>query len=221
MKRLYVLVLVGCALGCAQPGVAGDDIFSYPVDGRVLLATTLQQPSRALSQAQVLKGRFTHHKHLSELPQPLAANGDFTFARDLGVYWHTQKPFDSAFILTSKGIVQRDEGTETLRMSADDQPAVRVIANIFSALFTLDMTALSGTFDVFSKPSTDKRWSIGLKPKSTAIAGVFKEALISGATEIEQVILIDKHGDRTVINLHEIDYSNHAPSAEVRALFKR
>ena len=79
-------------------------------------------------------GRFTHQKHLTEIPQPLTATGEFTYARGLGVYWHTLQPFDSVFVLTQQGIVQRDEGAETVRLSAQEQPAVRVIADIFLAL---------------------------------------------------------------------------------------
>ena len=49
---------------------------------------------------------------------------------------------------------------------------------------------------------------------------VFKEATVTGAGDVEQVVLIDVHGDRTVIDLSGIEYSGAQPGADVRALFE-
>ncbi|HYM34352.1 MAG TPA: outer membrane lipoprotein carrier protein LolA [Steroidobacteraceae bacterium] len=195
-----------------------NDVFQHPAAAKALLDTVLAEPSGNLAHSQVLQGRFTHRKYLSESPKPLNAAGEFTFARDLGVYWHTQQPFDSVFILTRQGIVQRDEGAETLRLSADEQPAVRVIGNIFLALFTLDLTTLDASFELYGAKQNAK-WSIGLKPKSSAVASVFKQAVINGGKEVEQIILTDKHDDRTIIDLQAVTHTADAPSASVHALF--
>jgi hypothetical protein len=218
MKRSLCALFLVTLIASAQ--AADVDPFQHPTTGSSLLETTLALPARNLGNAKVLTGRFVHQKHLSEVPQPLLANGEFTYARGLGVHWHTQQPFDSVFILTQQGIVQRDEGAETVRLSAQDQPAVRVIADIFLALFTLDVTSLSSTFDLFGK-SQGERWIVGLRPKSATIGSVFKQATITGAKEVEQVVLVDAHGDRTIIDLKEIQYSSAAPSAAITALFRR
>ena len=215
--RAWMLVL---SLVCASLAQAQVDPFEHPTTGTALLNSTLSVPARNLANAKVLTGQFVHQKYLSELPQPLVANGEFTYARSLGVYWHTQQPFDSVFILTQSGIVQRDEGAETVRLSAQDQPAVRVIADIFLALFTLDVSSLSSSFDLFGK-SQGERWIVGLRPKSATIGSVFRQATITGAKDVEQVVLVDAHGDRTVIDLKGTQYSAAAPSAAVTALFGR
>jgi len=221
MTRVWhALLLLVAGVASAAP----DDVFKHPADGQTLLQTVLAEPSKHLAHSQVLQGRFAHRKYLSELPQPLTATGEFVFGRNLGVFWHTLQPFDSVFVLTQHGIVQRDEGAETLRLSADDQPAVRVIANIFLALFTLDVATLNASFDLYGQtlqPGVDGRWIVGLKPKSSAVASVFKQALISGGKDVEQVTLTDKHGDRTVIDLQNIVHSDAAPDARTRALFAR
>jgi hypothetical protein len=196
-----------------------DEVFNHPATGRTLLDTVLAEPSRTLAKSQVLQGKFTHRKYLPEIPQPLTATGEFAFGRDLGVYWHTLTPFDSVFLLTQQGMVQRDEGAETLRVSTNDQPAVRVIADIFLALFTLDVATLSSSFDLYGQKN-NARWIIGLKPKSSAIASVFKQAVVSGGKDVEQVVVTDQHGDRTVIDLHAITQASEVSPA-VRALFKR
>lgn len=199
--------------------VYADEVFDHPATGRALLDTVLAEPSRTLAKSKVLQGKFTHRKYLTEIPQPLTATGEFAFGRDLGVYWHTLTPFDSVFLLTQQGMVQKDEGAETLRVSANDQPAVRVIADIFLALFTLDVATLSSSFDLYGQ-KTNARWIIGLKPTSSTVASVFKQAVVSGGKDVEQVVLTDQHGDRTVIDLHSIANASEVSPA-VRALFKR
>jgi hypothetical protein len=155
---------------------------------------------------------------LSEIPRPLIATGEFTFVRDLGVYWHTRQPFDSVVVLTGAGLAQSDEGRPAQRISADEQPAVRLIATIFMSLFTLDTQRLSRDFDLYFERQDD-RWTIGLKPRSKAIAGVFSQATVSGAQDVEQIVFTDAQGDRTVIDLRAITYSSDPPGADVRALF--
>lgn len=220
--NLRVWSMFSCLLlACASFAHAQQvDPFQYPTTGAALLQSTLAVPARTLADAKVLTGHFVHQKYLAEVPQPLVANGEFTYARGLGVYWHTLTPFDSVFMLTQTGIVQRDEGAETMRLSAQEQPAVRVIADIFLALFTLDVTSLSSSFDLFGK-SQGERWIVGLRPKSATIGSVFKQAMITGAKDVEQVVLLDAHGDRTVIDLKNTQYSSAAPDAAVTALFRR
>ena len=213
MRRVLLLAILFCPVA----SLAGDP-FAHPATGKSLLEGTLAGPAAQLAKAQVLSGRFTHRKHLRELPKPITAAGEFTFARELGVYWHTQLPFDSEVVLTRTGILEKAEGTQTLQLSADDQPAVRMIAAVFLALFTLDMATLEKNFELFTV-SEGARWTIGLKPRGGAIAAVFTQATVSGAADVEQVVLTDAHGDRTVIEVTAMVYSNAAPDAATRARF--
>jgi hypothetical protein len=211
--RVFIGLLL-LAGGVAQAA----DPFAHPARGDTLLRTTLARPAAQLARAQVLRGNFTHRKHLREIPKPLTATGDFVFARELGVYWHTRQPFDSVVVLTPGGILEKADGARTLQLSAGEQPAVRMIANVFLALFTLDMTSLERNFHLYSA-NDGARWTIGLKPRGGAIANVFVQATVSGSAEVEQVVLTDVHGDRVVIDLAAIEYSNAPPAADTRALF--
>ena len=155
------------ALYLAATAQAADP-FAHPATGKALQAT-LARPAAQLSTAQVLQGRFTHSKLLREIPKPLVATGEFVFARDLGVYWHTRQPFDSVVVLTERGILEQNEGSQSLNLSADEQPAVRMIARVFLAMFTLDLARLEQTFELFSV-TEGARWTLGLKPRSRALA---------------------------------------------------
>jgi hypothetical protein len=205
----------------AASGAPAADPFAHPLTSEASLRSLLSRPAGKLHDAQVLTGKFQHTRHLSERPRPLVALGEFTFGRELGVYWHTQQPFDSVVVLTGAGLAQSDEGGAVQRISADAQPGVRLITNIFMALFTLDTRSLARDFDLFGVVEDEEanRWIIGLRPRAKAIAGVFKEATVAGADDVERVVLIDARGDRTVIDLTATTYSSDQPGAEVRALF--
>jgi Outer membrane lipoprotein carrier protein LolA len=206
-------------LPCATGALAADP-FMHPVTDEAELRSMLSRPASKLRNAQVLSGQFRHSRQLREIPKPLIAQGEFTVVSDLGVFWHTRQPFDSVVVLTAEGLAQSDEGGPVQRVSAEGQPAVRLLRNIFMALFTLDTKTLARDFDLFGVPGQkENRWIIGLKPRATTIAGVFSEATVAGADEVEQIVLIDARGDRTVIDLTGITYSSDPPGAGVRALF--
>ena len=114
-------------------------------------------------------------------------------------------------------MVQIDEGATAVRMSADEQPAVRLIGNLFTALFTLDVTRLGQDFDLYGTRE-GMQWTIGLKPRASTIAGVIREVTVTGSDDVEQVELVDAQGERTVLKLGAIQYSSDAPREEVRAL---
>jgi hypothetical protein len=199
--------------------VRADDVFTHPQSAELLLKGPLAQPAAALRGAQVMRGKFVYKKHLKEIPQPLISRGEFTFARDLGIAWHTREPFDSDFVLTAQGITQRDDGKTTLQMSASEQPAVKVVARIFLALLSLDVTSLQDSFALYGmqeSKSAQASWQVGLRPTVPAIAAVFKEAVVSGNAQVETLHLRDANGDATDISFTEVQYST-AITAQDRA----
>lgn len=206
-NRPYGLIL--CCLWLCAPAHA-DDVFDHPQTAEQLLKGPLAQPAAALRGAQVMRGKFVYKKYLKEIPQPLISRGDFVFVRELGIDWHTREPFDSDFVLTAQGITQRDDGKTTMQMSASAQPAVKIVANIFLALLSLDVSSLQSSFMLYGmqkgKPDNET-WQVGLRPTVPAIAAVFKEAMVSGARQVEGLVLRDANGDRTEISFSEVQYA--------------
>lgn len=213
-NRPYGLIL--CCLWLCAPAHA-DDVFDHPQTAEQLLKGPLAQPTAALRGAQVMRGKFVYKKYLKEIPQPLISRGDFVFVRELGIDWHTREPFDSDFVLTAQGITQRDDGKTTMQMSASAQPAVKIVANIFLALLSLDVSSLQSSF-ALSGMQKDKQWQVGLRPTVPAITAVFKEALVSGAGQVENLLLRDANGDRTEISFSDVQYAASI-TANDRAVF--
>jgi hypothetical protein len=196
MRLKLMTLLLGMLL---LAGAARADVFEHPL-APAQLSALLGPAAQPLAAAAGLRGRFEQRKYLPGLPKPLVSTGEFLFARDIGVWWHTQTPFDSVFILTREGARSRDEGGTETKVSAEDQPGVAVAARIFFALFALDFAALSRDFDTCGMP-VGKAWQVGLRPRQAAMAAVFSEALIEGATQASRIELRDPHGDRTEILL--------------------
>lgn len=201
----------------ATPNASPADVFAHPV----AVSKALQVAKAAvdpLAQAKVVRGQFVQRRSLAELPRPLVSRGDFVFARDVGVAWHTAEPFESRVALGPRGLVQSDASGETLRVDADREPALRFVSTVFVALFSLDVQRLATDFELFALP-TSKGWTLGLRPRAAAVRGVVAEAIVSGDSRVERVVLRDARGDRTEIDLADVRYETAPLSDTERAQF--
>jgi hypothetical protein len=207
---LVALLLVAVAASAAD---------AVPVTRAEQLSKLTRDTARSLSTARAVRGQFVQRRHLAGLSKPLESSGDFLFARDVGIEWHTAQPFDSQFVLTHDTMTQRDEGGEPMRISAADQPALTVVSRVFFALFALDFTALSQDFTMAGIDGGQQPWQLRLRPKTAALGSVFREALISGDATVKSVTLDDANGDSTVIELRAVQYDARGLTADERRRF--
>jgi hypothetical protein len=221
MKRaagvVLCLSLLAMPLHAAAPVPA--DVFAHSADiGE--LKTLLGHTAQRIATAPVIQGHFEQRKYLADLPQPLLSTGEFLFARDYGVWWHTQTPFESVFVLTREGMRNRDEGGAELKISSAEQPGIAAAARIFFALFALDLKALSSDFETFGI-GTPSQWQIGLRPKAAALSAVFRDARLDGGDDIRSIELRDAHGDRTDILVSVVELPKQGLTPEQRSRFSQ
>lgn len=189
-----------------------------PVADVEALATLTGAASRSLQTARAIRGKFVQQRHLAGLSKPLESSGTFLFAREAGIEWHTLVPFDSQFLLTESGITQRDEGGETLRIEASDQPALTVVSRVFFALFSLDFTALSHDFEMRGARAATG-WRLELTPRSEALRKVFRQAALTGDTAVQRVVLEEGSGDSSTIDLSAVEFDPKGPTPDERRRF--
>jgi outer membrane lipoprotein-sorting protein len=211
--RAWLLVLLMAAATVARPAEP------VAVTSAAQLATLTRDTARSLARAQAVRGGFVQRRHLAGLARPLESDGRFLFARGTGIEWHTETPFDSQFVLTANGMTQRDEGGETLRISVADQPALTVVSRVFFALFALDFDALSQDFTMSGASPTGAPWRLALRPRTAALGGVFRQALVSGDATVTSVRLEDANGDVTEITLRDVQYDPKGMTADERRRF--
>lgn len=206
-KGVRPLFLLLC-LVAAAPAAAGD-VFDHPADA-AKFARDLKAATTTLRGAQVLRGRYEQQKALAGVPRPLRAEGTFLFVRSRGIAWLTTRPFESELVITPTDIVQREGGKVSLHLSAAQQPSVRMVADIFTAVFALDFDALAARFSLFSR-KVPGGWELGLRPRPGQ-GGALKQVVVSGHTQVERVRVSDTNGDETGIRLQQVVVSAAPPS---------
>jgi hypothetical protein len=205
--RVLAACLLACATGFAHADLAATDpVFGHPASAQEL-ETMLGPATQELRQAAALRGEFSQRKFLHELPQPLLSSGDFLVARGLGVAWHTRVPFDSELVLTPQALVQRDAGAAPTRVDASTQPGLGAVAQVFDALFALDLPKLTERFELYGQRGKDG-WILGLKPRDAALAKAMTAVVVQGRAQPQHILLYEAGGDRT-----EIVFSHQAATA--------
>ncbi len=217
---LLVLLLAGVTHAATHAPVASPlPAQSVRIESAAELATLTRDTAKSLAKSRVVRGQFVQARHLAGLTKPLESRGNFLFARGVGIEWHTAQPFDLQFILTESGMTQRDEGGETLHISVADQPALTVVSHVFFALFALDFDALSQNFEMTGTATPGAPWQLVLKPRTTALGSVFKQATVTGDAAVTGVRLEDANGDATVIDLRDVQYDPTGLTADERRRF--
>lgn len=187
-------LLLGCSLAL---GASAAELFSSPA-GIAQLDARLQP----LRDVAALGGRFSQERYIAGIARPLRSSGEFLYVAGRGIRWHTLAPFDSDFVLTPDGMSVREGGRVALELQPGQQPGLRLVSDIFLALFALDFKLLGRHFDLFllDLPA----WQVGLVPRDAAFRALATRITIAGNARIDRVVLEDAHGDRTVISFADI-----------------
>lgn len=199
----------------APAAAPADAVFQYPADA-ARFANDLREAVSALKGAKTLRGLYTQDKKLQGVSRTLKAEGNFLFVRDLGIAWLTTVPFESELVITETDVIQRENGQVTMQVSAADQPAVRVVGQIFAAVFALDFERLSEHFELYSR-RVGRGWELGLRPRE---AGGLKQVIVRGGRQVERVLVLDSNLDATDIRLKGTAMSSALPPAEELRRFK-
>lgn len=215
MTRARLLALAALvalvALPRPAPAAPAASVFDHPATPAAL-AQTLGAATAGLTRAQTLRGSYAQKKTLQGVPRPLEADGTFVFVRGRGIAWRTVRPFESELVITPTDIIQREGGRVSMHLAASRQPSVRIVAEIFTAVFALDFEALAARFELFGRP-LGAGWELGLRPRPGA-APALKQIVVSGAQHVERVRVDDANGDQTDIRLRDTSVSASSPAAD-------
>ena len=206
MRAAAFALLLGLA-----PALPAAELFSQPATPQSL-ARDIGAKFRQLRGAQGLRGAFTQKKQLAGIARPLVSGGQFLFVRGKGILWHTQTPFDSEFVLTERRMTVSEGGSVALSMQTAEHPGLRLVSDLFLALFALDFDSLGRHFDLFGTLGTP--WRIGLAPRDASLRVVATRIELKGSDAVSEVVLEDAHGDRTQIVLDGVQHLKNVSSAE-------
>jgi hypothetical protein len=203
----WVLALAACAfvhrLALAEPAPPGPEL--------------LQAIKKRVRRFELLQGKFEQQKRLAKIKRPLKSRGSFALQRG-SVLWRTEAPIRSLLVMTHDKVrVIKDDHT-VMSLSLSEQPGLRLMGKIVSAVFAGDIDAIRQSFQIVSgQAPANEPWQIVLKPRDAAVAKVIAQIAISGSEHVDSLELAEKNGDATLIRFKALD-SERPLSAEDRAL---
>ena len=179
----------------------------------------LERIRALLARPDVLCGQFAQAKTLVGLQRPVKSSGRFCVVADKGVLWRTLQPFATTLRLTRDEIVESRGGDVTARMSAAQEPAVRVINDLLFSLLAGDMKRLTGTFDVASTIDGGT-WQATLAPKDGGMKRAIGSIDLSGGEFVSHIVIRETGGDRTEITFTAIATGQGAMLADEAKQFE-
>jgi hypothetical protein len=166
-----------------------------------------------LQVSPVLKGRFEQSKTLKGFRNPLVSHGEFLVARGLGVWWHTQQPFETTLVVTRTRLFTRAaDGTSDNVMDAQTEPGLKQVNELVFSLLAADLDTLVDKFDVAAQPAGANGWALTLTPRDAGLARFLARATLTGDRFVQTVRIEETRGDST-----EIRFSHQAPSTTLGA----
>lgn len=198
MKRWMLPALL--ALSMLLPCVAG--------------AFTLDQLQTQLRATPIVRGHFTQQKFLRSLPQPLTSRGDFTLAQGKGLLWKLTSPFEQDLRITPQGIAKRD--AQGRWQALPQQMGASREVGIFLAVLAGDTHGLKENFDI-SLAGDAQAWTMTMKPSSALLSQIFESIVIQGDTLVRHIELRETQGDRTVLQLQDVQPAAQLNDEEQRA----
>jgi hypothetical protein len=167
---------------------------------RALLAVLPFLPKAALAcgrldPGQILRGRFVQTRTLQGFSRPLISEGRFVLAPGRGLIWRAEKPFAVVTLISSAGIVQQMQGSETLRLPAARLPMIGQLYDMLGGAMGGDWRALERDFTV-ARSGDEQSWQVVLTPRRAGNAAMpFTAINASGGCLVEAVELLKPGGD--------------------------
>ncbi|MDR2625065.1 MAG: outer membrane lipoprotein carrier protein LolA [Zoogloeaceae bacterium] len=186
-------------------------LFTLPARGDVL-----REIESRLVLAPVTRGDFVQTRQLVNIKKPLVSKGHFLVAREAGVLWENRTPFPQTTRLTRAEIVQTDaNGKPLMRLSADREPAIKLINSILFAVLSGDLSTLAQYFAAEGEVK-GTGWKARFTPRDASLARILKSLTLTGASAVTQVEMENATGDFTRIVFQNQHHAQSLTDTEKR-----
>ena len=184
----------------------------------LLGAAPVAKIQELLARPKVLCGRFDQNKQLVGLKKPVKSIGRFCIVADKGVLWRTLQPFPNTVRLTRDEIVQLQGERVAFRLSAREEPTVRVINQVMFALLAGHLGELEKLFEIDGSVYQNS-WNVTLNAREPAVAKAVGKIALDGGEYVKNVTIDHTSGDRTSIVFSALQSGTDAMTADEAALF--
>lgn len=164
-------------------------------------APVLPDLTARLDQASTIHADFDQTKTLQALKRPLRTSGKLVFARDHGVLWRIEKPYQASYALSTEKITEiGPDGSRKVR-SAREVPALAQVGRVFQAIFQGNVRGLEDHFAVTVSGDAE-HWRVDLAPKP-ALQRFIKSVVARGGRYLDLIEIEEAQGDRTRIEFRD------------------
>lgn len=192
------------------------------VSGANAQPKTLDNVQALFSQKNVVRANFTQVRSISGMTQPLSSNGQLLVSKELGVWWHQQRPFVMTLTLTNDRITQTLKGQKPQIIDAQNNPQMFEFSSLLQALFRTDKEVLEQNFQMTFHSDESGLWTLELIPQTSPLDKIFGMVTLFGDADLKTIELLDKRGDMTQINFFYALWTddNQTLSTQERACFE-
>lgn len=157
----------------------------------------LTQVSNILAKPDALQVSFKQVKQVKGFKAPLTSSGHILIARDRGILWITETPYQSALRVTPNGISEIRGGQSTQIGNAQ---SMKSMSAIMSGMLAGNFSPLQRYFR-FSGNASGSRWSLSLTPLDANVARAISGIQMSGGHYVNHVTVRESNGDVANIEL--------------------
>lgn len=162
-------------------------------------ATTLDELQKKLQAPSVVRAQFVQTRTISGMKKPLVSSGKVIIAKEKGIWWSQELPFQLTMLFTDDRMIQKMAGQDPVVITEDKQPQLFQFNYLMRALVQADEQVLRKNFKLSIKDINGKYWQLGLIPTTLPLNKIFSEIQLTGDAYINQIVLFDKQGDKTEI----------------------
>ncbi len=148
-----------------------------------------------------LEGTFIQYRILAGLTTPLRSEVFFKFHQEGHLTWRVSKPVASRLEVYRDRIEQADGDAMITQLSAEKNPLVQVLINIFFGLIENDRASLATHF-VVSSQTVNSTWHDHLVPKDKHFGQAIEWIEIEGRGKLERLVMQERNGDQLRIEFH-------------------
>lgn len=185
-----VSMLVACLLGA-----------SLPVSAHAATDAALSEVMGALSKVRAAEGRFTEHKYLSILSEPLVLEGTVRYRAPDYVRKEYDDPDTESYEVRGDNLTIELPDGRRRDLSIDEHPVLRAFVESYRGTLAGDLETLNRYFDIVLSGPMDG-WQLRLTPRGPELSQYLSAVVMHGSGgKVFRVDTLESGGDRSVMTL--------------------
>lgn len=198
MKNLWMLILLFFV------GVVWADNHSSDE-----AQTRLNQLTSGYIDLHLFEASFIQTKQVKFMQKPLVSSGRIRFAKNHGLLWIIDKPFQSKTWVNQQGVFKANQFEDKKQVK---DPQMKAVAGLLGDLLSAQIDQVAQKFSVVEDSTDiDTVWQVTLRPNTTLMKKVLQSIQVIGTDPdvenvqgIQRIVVTDSNQNVTEIEFNDI-----------------